>query len=461
MTSPEPHLGRRRAAAVLALVALAGALVAVLVVLSSSPAELVGALLLVLLAAAGAWWALVGRGFARTLGAVVGALALAGALVLLAGNLAGLVVVLVLVLAAVALARYALGRDLAALRAAAPEGRPVPAARQPVLIMNPKSGGGKVERFHLEAEARRRGIEPVLLRPGDDLRELAERAVAGGADVIGMAGGDGSQALVASVAAAHGASYVCVPAGTRNHLAMDLGLDRDDVVGALEAFGPAVERPIDLARVGDRVFVNNASLGVYAEAVQRPGYREAKRATISETLPELLGPKAEPLDLRFVGPDGEARRGAHVILISNNPYNLARLDGLGSRVRMDSGRLGVVVVNVPGSASAAELLALEAAGQVRRYPGWQEWDATAFTIDSGAQVAVGVDGEALSLDPPLEFAILPGALRVRLPLGAADVSPAALAVAPLREAPSLVRTALGLGSASPLHGPDPRGGPHA
>jgi hypothetical protein len=84
--------------------------------------------------------------------------------------------------------------------------------------------------------------------------------------------------------------------------------------------------------------------------------------------------------------------------------------------------------------------------QVRRYPGWQEWDATAFTIDSGAQVAVGVDGEALSLDPPLEFAILPGALRVRLPQGAAGVSPAALAVAPLREAPGLVRTALGLGT---------------
>jgi hypothetical protein len=304
MTSPQPHLGRRRAAAVLALVVLAGALVAILVVLISSPGELIGAFLLVLLAAAGAWSALVGRGFARILGTVVGALALAGALVLLAGSLAGLLVVLVLVLAAVALTRYALGRDLAALRAAAPEGRLVPAAHQPVLIMNPKSGDGKVERFHLEAEARRRGIEPVLLRPGDDLRELAERAAAGGADVIGMAGGDGSQALVASVAAAHGSAYVCVPAGTRNHLAMDLGLDRDDVVGALEAFGPAVKRPIDLARVGDRVFVNNASLGVYAEAVQRPGYREAKLATISETLPELLGPKAEPLDLRFVGPDG-------------------------------------------------------------------------------------------------------------------------------------------------------------
>ena len=112
--------------------------------------------------------------------------------------------------------------------------------------MNPRSGGGKVERFHLVQEARRRGIEPVVLGPGDDLRRLAEQAVAGAAPTC-SAGGDGSQALVAGVAAAHDVAFVCVPAGTRNHLAMDLGLDRDDVVGALEAFGAAVERRIDLA----------------------------------------------------------------------------------------------------------------------------------------------------------------------------------------------------------------------
>jgi diacylglycerol kinase family enzyme len=144
--------------------------------------------------------------------------------------------------------------------------------------MNPKSGGGKVERFNLVEEARRRGIEPVVLAPGDDLLELAERAVAGGADVVGMAGGDGSQALVAGVAAAHGVGFVCVPAGTRNHLAMDLGLDRDDVVGALDAYGAAVERRIDLGLVGDRVFVNNATMGLYAKIVQSPPTGTARSA---------------------------------------------------------------------------------------------------------------------------------------------------------------------------------------
>ena len=117
--------------------------------------------------------------------------------------------------------------------------------------MNPRSGGGKVERFHLAEEARRRGIETIELRPGDDLRSLAVDAVAS-ADVIGMAGGDGSQALVAEVAMQHDVPYVCVPAGTRNHLALDLGLDRDDVVGALDGFVAGVPHRIDVGFVNGR-----------------------------------------------------------------------------------------------------------------------------------------------------------------------------------------------------------------
>ena len=96
-----------------------------------------------------------------------------------------------------------------------------------------------------------------------------------------MAGGDGSQAIVAAMAAEAGLPYACIPAGTRNHFALDLGVDRDDVVGALDALVDGRERRVDLAEVNGRVFVNNVSLGVYAEAVQREGYREAKLRTIS------------------------------------------------------------------------------------------------------------------------------------------------------------------------------------
>jgi diacylglycerol kinase family enzyme len=143
-----------------------------------------------------------------------------------------------------------------------------------------------------------------VLKPGDDLLELAEDAVARGVDVLGMAGGDGSQALIATVASRHDIAHVCIPAGTRNHFALDLGLDRDDVVGALDAFTDGRERRIDLARVNDRVFVNNASLGVYAKVVQSDAYRDAKLETWTRMLPELLGPDADPIDLEFSTPDG-------------------------------------------------------------------------------------------------------------------------------------------------------------
>src|SRR5262249_48589229 len=158
-------------------------------------------------------------------------------------------------------------------------------------------------------------------------------AVARGAQVIGMAGGDGSQALVASVAARHDVPLVCIPAGTRNHFALDLGLDRDDVLGALDGFGDALERRIDLARVNDRVFVNNASLGVYAKVVQSEAYRDAKRETWTRMLPDLLGPDAEPIDLEFTIPDGNSWADAPLVLVSNNPYQLTNLAGAGTRAR--------------------------------------------------------------------------------------------------------------------------------
>jgi diacylglycerol kinase family enzyme len=296
------------------------------------------------------------------------------------------------------------------------------------LIINLKSGGGKAERYDLAARARQRGIEPVVLQPGDDLLELAESAIARGAQVIGMAGGDGSQALVATVAARRDIAHVCIPAGTRNHFALDLGLDRDDVVGALDAFTDGVERRIDLARVNDRVFVNNASLGVYAKVVQSDAYRDAKLETWTSMLPDLLGPDAEPIDLEFTTPNGSRCDDAPLVLVSNNPYRLASLAGAGTRARIDTGQLGVLAARVRSATDVSRFVALELVGQASRFPGLLSWSTHEFEVRSGGPVAVGLDGEALVLDPPLRFASLPGALRVRLPSGV-GLPPAARATA--------------------------------
>ena len=436
----------RRIAAIVALIAPAAMAVVAAVALAGDIPIAALAVVLALLTNAAVWFALTERGAPRALGAAVAVLAGAGLIVVLATHWQGLLVLaaLLLLLALFGLsARFALGRaGETALVGTAAVVVPVGAAGSGALIINLKSGGGKAERFHLAEEARRRGIEPIVLEPGDDLRELAESAIARGADVIGMAGGDGSQALVATVAARHDIPHVCIPAGTRNHFALDLGLDREDVVGALDAFTDGVERRIDLARVNDRVFVNNASLGVYAKVVQSEAYRDAKLGTWTDMLPDLLGPEAEAIDLRFTAPDGTGCDDAPLVLVSNNPYELTHLSGAGTRERIDTGLLGIVAARVRG-ADVSKLVALELVGQAARYPGLMSWPAREFEVRSSGPVEVGLDGEALVMDPPLHFASMPGALRVRLPQGA-GMSPAARAVALTTEnMGALVRVATG------------------
>lgn len=273
------------------------------------------------------------------------------------------------------------------------------APQRPVLFINPRSGGGTAGRARLAEVARERGIEPVVLEPGDDLGALAEDAAADGADVLGMAGGDGSLAVVASIASAHGIPFVCVPAGTRNHFARDLGLDPDDIVGALDAFTDALEASIDLGDVNGRPFLNNVSLGLYGAAVQRESYRDAKARTLFETAAEVLGPSAKLPGVRLVDDCGAVHSDPAVILVSNNPYALNRPARTGMRPVLDSGRLGVLVLSRPGGAPGR--------------PG-HGWTARSLDVTAGHAVTAGLDGEALRLEPPVHFAIRPRALRVRI-----------------------------------------------
>ena len=365
----------------------------------------------------------------------------------------GVLVVMLMLFGIVA--RYAVRHDQAPLRRASLRyARPAQPARNGVLIINPKSGGGKAERFNLLEEARKRSIEPLLLAPGDDLCELAEAAVAKGADVIGMAGGDGSQALVATVAMRHDVAHVCVPAGTRNHFALDLGLDRNDVVGALDAFTDGIERRVDLASLNERIFVNNASLGVYARVVQTDAYRNAKLTTWKRMLPDIVGQDAGGCALRFEAPHVKDWCDAALVIVSNNPYQMRRFRGAGTRPHLDSGRLGIFVARLSGAGGVAKLVTLGTIGAHRRFGGVLQWSSLEFEVLSETPVAVGLDGEALMLAPPLRFASLPGALLVRVPRSASGVSPAGAAVTlTRRNLRTLVRIAAG--RPAELQRPDP------
>ena len=405
LSSPGEPASRRRLGAIAAILGGAAALSLAILAFGTEFPRGLGVPLLVLAALALGWQGLLRRGPARLVALVLAALLLGLALGLLlsGGRLAELIGVLLAVSLSVGGARAAFSPWRSLPRRAPPT--------HPVLFMNPRSGGGKATRFALAEEAPKRGIDAVELKPGDDLEQLVREAVGRGADGLAMAGGDGSQALVAAIAAEHDLPYACIPSGTRNHFALDLGVDRDDVVGALDAFVDGGERLVDLAEVNGRVFVNNVSLGVYAEAVSREEYRESKLRTVLETIPDTLGPEGEALELRWTDAEGGERRSTALVLVSNNAYRLGAAIGSGTRPRLDEAVLGVVEVRPPAGSVGGRA--------------WSEQRMAELEVDADGPVPVGVDGEALTLEPPLRFRSRPGALKVRISHAHPGASPSA------------------------------------
>jgi len=307
-------------------------------------------------------------------------------------------------------ARAALAGDREAWRM--PEHAVRRPARRPFLIMNPKSGGGKVGAFDLRRRAEDLGAEVFMLDEDEpvDVAEVARTAVARGSDLLGVAGGDGTQAIVAGIAAEHDLPFVVITAGTRNHFALDLGLDRDDPAACLDALTDAVEQRVDLGVIGGRTFVNNASFGAYAAIVESPAYRGDKLRTTLDQLPDLLqGRRGPRLTARA---DGAKISAPHALLVANNPYGTGDIAGLGRRARLDRGVLGVVAVTVGSAQQAAGLL------RGRHAAGLRVLTAREVTVTADTpRLPVGIDGEAVTLPVPVRCAVRPVALRVRVPRG--------------------------------------------
>jgi diacylglycerol kinase family enzyme len=316
---------------------------------------------------------------------------------------------------------------------------------RPWLLVNPRSGNGKAARVGLVEAARARGVRVHVLAEGDDPGALARRAVAEGADAVGVAGGDGSLGLVAAVAVAADVPFVCVPWGTRNHFAGDLGLDRADPLAALEAFaGP--ERRVDVGMVGDRMFLNNVSLGAYADLVADPRYRAGKLATAHAVLPASLRGERQLLQVDL----GDADRrhpDVLVLLVASNRYELS-----GARERLDGGLLQVSALRARTGAALAGL-ATTTLARGGRAPGWAQWTTTSLRVDAALpELPAGIDGEAAVLATPLEFRLLPLALRVLVPPALGPRTPRVR----LQRWPtvrSLLRVAAGKGPGPPVVSP--------
>ena len=358
---------------------------------------------------AGAYWFLANRGALRWIALIL--IVAAPVLILLAFAHARLLWVAIVAVALMVLAA-GIGRTALSTggQAAVMPARPAARPQRPFLIMNPRSGGGKVIKFALKDKAEKLGAEVALLDgPGIvDVAALARQAVADGADLLGVAGGDGTQALVAGIAAEHGLPFLVISAGTRNHFALDLGLDREDPAAGLNALTDGEELRVDLGIIGGRTFVNNASFGAYAEVVRSPAYRDDKRGTTLQMLPDLLNGhrgarlSAQAGDTRIDGPQA--------LLVSNGRYEMTDVAGLGRRDRLDAGVLGVVAVRVDSARQAVEL------AHRRHGNGLTVLAADEVLVDAdAAEIPVGIDGETVMLPTPVRCTIQPRALSVVVP----------------------------------------------
>ncbi|MGI9644700.1 MAG: diacylglycerol/lipid kinase family protein [Ilumatobacteraceae bacterium] len=276
---------------------------------------------------------------------------------------------------------------------------------QPALIVNRWSGDGKAEKYGLAEAAREAGITVIMLERGNDITQLAHDAIDAGADAIGAAGGDGSLGLVAGVAIERGVPFFCIPVGTRNHFALDLGLDRDHPLTALDAIRDGEEILIDHGLAGDRPFLNNVSFGVYAEAVHRPEYRENKERTVAQVIEEMRTGESSGTAIRFQTPDGEQADRTAMTLVSNNQYIWSGPPDHGRRSRLDDGVMGI-------STFAEGTGADGVTGRAVRH-----WEAAELRLESDSPILAGLDGEALSFESPLDLKIVPRGLRVLVPVG--------------------------------------------
>ena len=397
----------------LARAAFAAFLAAIIVIVASegrtgltlSVVGLVGAIFVL----AGGYWFIAKRGVVRWTGLALVIVAIVAVVLVFFRQDVVLIAVLSLGLLVLggAAARAALRRDQ---RQWMPTTTAAP-ARSPFIVMNPRSGGGKVVKFDLKRKAEALGARVTLLDgPGYvDVAALVRKAVADGADLLGVAGGDGTQALVAGIAAEHDIPLLVISAGTRNHFALDLGLDRDDPSTCLEALRDGEEVRVDLGMIADRPFVNNASFGAYAEIVQSPEYRDNKKRTMLEMLPDLLS--ASSTSALTVRTGDTTLTGEQAVLVSNNPYGAGKLRDMGRRARIDQGVLGVVTGHLASTAEAVSVLRLAGHAPITQLPGGPE-----VVIDSTAPtIPVGIDGEAVTVETPVHCTIRPKALRVRLP----------------------------------------------
>ncbi len=289
--------------------------------------------------------------------------------------------------------------------------------KKPYLIINPVSGNGRAIKAHIDELAEKMGIKVIMTKKGVDISESALKAVRAGADVLGISGGDGSIGAVAKIAMEHNLPIVVLPGGTRCHFARDLGLDPKRIIDSLQGFN-GLEKRIDVGDINGRIFLNNASFGLYADIVNHEEYRDNKLQVTRKVLQDIVSEKKKPYDLQFTAGKTKIKH-AILTVVGVNQYNTMSLLELGQRDQLDEGVIQVTIVTKLNNKLVKELLSIVSFKRPtsrREVEGISQWVGKSLVVDSKSKkLVVGVDGESEDYQTPVKIKILPGALRIYLP----------------------------------------------
>ena len=288
-----------------------------------------------------------------------------------------------------------------------------------ILFFNPSSGAKlpQAELDALQAACRDAGLEVIRLTRDVDCAQTIRERMARGMRLFVAAGGDGTVSNIVQPIVNSDATLAVIPVGTYNHFARDLEIPLD-WREALEVAIGGETRQIDAARVNDRFFVNNLSLGLYPELV---ALREARgrdyprwRARLYAAFTTLK--KYPHVTMTIETAHHQELVRTHVFMVSNNSYDLSGIGVEAARNTLEEGRLSVYWLPKLSRWRLAKFTARYLAGRVRSTPGFRSFRTASMKVQSPrAVLRVGVDGELFTLTMPLTITIVPQSLLVKVP----------------------------------------------
>jgi len=289
------------------------------------------------------------------------------------------------------------------------------------VIVNANSGSGSDEKHAEQIRDAFRAVglsaEIFVAKRGEDLVKLAHGSVKSEASVIAAGGGDGTVSVIASAIAGTDKLMGVLPLGTLNHFAKDLDLP-SELPDAAKVIAEGATAEIDLGSVNGRTFINNSSIGLYPRIVRRREMQQSlgrgKWAAAAWAALKVLR-LSHFLTVKIVADDAVLMRRTPFVFVGNNDYDMD-LYNIGRRPRLDRGKLSVYFLRRGGRWGVIVMLLKTMIGRLKQWEDFEALQTTSLTIESKKkQLFVAIDGEVTTFGAPLEYKILPGALRVIVP----------------------------------------------